>query len=201
MGTQSVFERMSNSNMTRLSVGDRVIDTEDDDPNVGIVIARPPEQTIEDWEFSTSNGPMTTADTNPEYPADTQLVIVSFLSDLNGYWEGWQNVESNELFDGVEDNDVHRYGFPEPRLALADENGSETNPAAEPTEQEVKPPDKFMPIIERLEQNDFSVVYDVDAQELLVEKYGVEHTIDHDGTVQGESGIKGRIETIVNRFL
>lgn len=191
---------MSDSSMTRLSVGDRVIDTEDDDPNIGIVIARPPEKTIEEWEFSTSDGPMTTADTNPEYPADTQLVIVSFRSDLNGYWEGWQNVEPDELFNGVEDNGVHRYGFPEPRLAPADENESEANTAVEPTEQEVKPPTKFTPVIERLEQNDFSVTYDADVQELLVEKYGVEHTIDHDGTVQGESGIKGRIETIVNRF-
>ncbi|WP_227377171.1 hypothetical protein [Haladaptatus halobius] len=62
---------MSESDMTRLSVGDRVIDTEDDDPNVGVVIAKPSEQTIADWEFQTSEGPMTTAEMNPEYPADT----------------------------------------------------------------------------------------------------------------------------------
>ncbi|EFW92339.1 hypothetical protein ZOD2009_09790 [Haladaptatus paucihalophilus DX253] len=29
-----------------------------------------------------------TAGTNPEYLANTQLVVVSFLSDLTGDWEG-----------------------------------------------------------------------------------------------------------------
>ncbi|WP_227355886.1 hypothetical protein [Haladaptatus salinisoli] len=192
---------MSESDMKRLSVGDRVIDTEDDDPSVGVVVARPPEQTIAEWEFSTDDGTKTTADTNPEYPAETQLVVIAFKNALNGYWSDWYEADPDELYQGVRENDVHHYGFPEPRLALVSESESETREDTEPTEQQAEPPEQFEPIIERLEQNDFSVAYDADAQELHVEKFGVEHTIDPDGTVQGESGIKGRVETIVNRFL
>jgi hypothetical protein len=72
--------------MTRLSVGGRVIDTDDDDPNVGVVVARPLEKTIADRKISTNNGTTTAVEMNPEYPADSQLVIIAFKSALNGCW-------------------------------------------------------------------------------------------------------------------
>ncbi|MFH5802363.1 hypothetical protein [Haladaptatus sp. CMAA 1911] len=191
---------MSEMGTTRLSVGDRVIDTDDDNPDEAVVIARPPETTIAEWEFPTNEGPMTTADTNPEYPADAQLVLVSFLSDLNGYWEEWTDADPADLRDGVEANHVHRYGFPEPRLAPVDQ--SEISPEnTEPTGNEAEPPEQFRPVIERLEQNEFTVSYDVGEQVIRVEKFGVEHTIDQDGTVGGESGIKSRVKSIADRFL
>jgi hypothetical protein len=191
---------MSEMGTTRLSVGDRVIDTDDDNPDKAVVIARPPETTIAEWEFPTNEGPMTTADTNPEYPADAQLVLVSFLSDLNGYWEEWTDADPADLRDGVEANHVHRYGFPEPRLAPVDQ--SETSPEnTEPTDNEAKPPEQFTPVIERLEQNEFTVSYDAGEQVIRVEKFGVEHTIDQEGTVGGESGIKNRVKSIADRFL
>jgi hypothetical protein len=206
MDPQSLGGIMGKSSMTRLSVGDRVVDTDDNDPSEGIVISRPPEQMIEDWEFSTDDGTKTTADTNPEYPADTQLVIVAFKNALNGYWPEWEEADPDDLFAGVRANGVHHYGFPEPRLAPVNHSENASPEGEETTKQremgeETGPPDKFTPVIERLEQNDFSIAYDATVQELQVEKYGVEHTIGHDGSVQGESGIKGRIETIVNRFL
>ncbi|WP_231188426.1 hypothetical protein [Haladaptatus sp. DYF46] len=191
---------MSESNIDSLSIGDRVIDTEDDDPNEGIVIARPPKQTIQDWEFPTSEGPMTTADTNPKYPANTQLVIISFRSDLNDYWEDWRDTDPEDLLEGVEDNSVHRYGFPEPRLTPVVESESQLRQDEKSTDQEAIL-ELYKPIIERLEQNEFTVEYEADTQALQVEKYGVEHTITRDGTVLGESGIKNRVESIVNRFL
>ncbi|MFB9807051.1 hypothetical protein ACFFQF_18245 [Haladaptatus pallidirubidus] len=192
---------MSETEMTRLSVGDCVIDTDDDNPDEAIVIARPPATTIAEWEFPTNEGPMTTADTNPEYPADTQLVLVSFLSDLNDYWEEWDNADSADLYDGVEDNHVHRYGFPEPRLAPVDERETTPEEDTDLTDNEAEPPEQFTPVIDRLEQNEFTVSYDADEQVIRAEKFGVEHTINHDGTVGGESGIKNRVKSIVDRFL
>ncbi|WP_231189489.1 hypothetical protein [Haladaptatus sp. DYF46] len=132
---------MSEMGTARLSVGDRVIDTDDDNPDVGIVIARPSETTVAEWEFPTNEGPMTTADTNPGYPADSQLVLVSFLSDLNGYWEEWNDADPNDLYDGVEANHVHRYGFPEPRLAFVDEGETIPEGATEPANKETEPPE------------------------------------------------------------
>jgi hypothetical protein len=200
----SVHERrrMSESTMEKLPIGTRVIDTEDDDPSVGIVVWRSPEQTIADWEFQTSEGPMTTAETNPEYPADTQLVVVAFETDLDASWEGWRDANPDTFFEGVRKHGVRRYGFPEPRLAPADENRRKNGEREVISDEEAEmPPEEFTPIMERLEQNEFAVGYDSSEQVLRVEKYGIEHTIAHDGTVQGESGIKGRVETIVQRFL
>lgn len=193
---------MSESTRGTVSVGTRIIDTEDDDPSLGIVVWRPPEQTIADWKYQTSEGTMTTADTNPDYPADTQLVVIAFETDLDGYWPGWDEASPDDLFEGVCDHDVHHYGFPEPRLTLADERGSDGAESENTIEQEMEaPPEEFVPIMERLEQNEFTIGYDAGEQVLRVEKYGVEHAITHDGTVKGESGIKGRVETIVQRFL
>lgn len=192
---------MSEMGTTRLSVGDRVLDTDDDNPDEAVVIARPPETTIAEWEFPTDEGPMTTADTNPDYPADTQLVLVSFLSDLNGYWEEWTDVDPADLYDGVEANHVHRYGFPEPRLAPVDESETTPKEDTEPIDTEAEPPKEFRPVIDRLEQNEFTVSYDAGEQVIRVEKFGVEHTIDQDGTVGGESSIKNRVGSIVDRFL
>ncbi|EFW92328.1 hypothetical protein ZOD2009_09735 [Haladaptatus paucihalophilus DX253] len=192
---------MSEMGMTQLSVGDRVIDTDDDNPDEAVVIARPPATTIAEWEFPTDEGPMTTADTNPEYPADAQLVLVSFLSDLNGYWEDWNDADPVDLRDGVEANHVHRYGFPEPRLAPADQSETSPDGETEPADNEAEPPEQFRPVIGRLEQNEFTVSYGADEQVTRVEKFGVEHTIDQKGTVGGESGIKNRVTSIVDRFL
>jgi len=98
---------MGDSGMARLSVGARVIDTEDDDPSVGIVVARPSEQTIADWEFSTNDGTKTTADTNQEYPADTQLVIVAFKTALNEYWSEWEYPNNPREASGRDPEAVH----------------------------------------------------------------------------------------------
>lgn len=193
---------MSKSTTTRLTVGTRVVDTEDDDPNSGIVVWHPSEKTIADWEYPTDEGTVTTAETNPTYPADTQLVVIAFETALDACWPEWNEAEPDALFEGVREHGVHHYGFPEPRLASADESGREEAESDDTTEQETEaPPEEFTPIMERLEQNEFMVGYDSSEQVLRVEKFGVEHTIDHDGTVQGESGIKRRVETIVNRFL
>ncbi|RBI58573.1 hypothetical protein DMJ13_25920 [halophilic archaeon] len=192
---------MSDAGMANLSVGDRVIDTEDDDPNQAVVVWCPSEKTIADWEFQTSEGMMTTAETNPEYSADAQLVVVSFEDDLNGYWEGWQDVETGDLFEGVRENGVHQYGFPESRLQHADE-ATETTESDDPGEEEtVALPEEFPEIAERLEQSEYDVEYDTSEEVLRVEKHGVEHAVEHDGTVRGESGIKQRVTEIVDRFL
>ena len=68
-----------------------MIDTEDDDPNQAVVVWRPSAKTIADWEFQTNEGTMTTAETNPGYPADAQLVVVALETALDEYWEDLQN--------------------------------------------------------------------------------------------------------------
>jgi hypothetical protein len=99
-----------------LSVSDSVADTKDDDPNEAIVIKRPSGQTITDWEYETASGVTTTAEENPAYPADEQLVIVAFRSDLADAIDDWQALDTESLFEAVVEHDINRYGFPKSRL-------------------------------------------------------------------------------------
>jgi hypothetical protein len=50
------------------SVGDSVTDTEDGDPDEAIVVDRPAEKTIADWEHKTDSEKTMTAAENPRYP-------------------------------------------------------------------------------------------------------------------------------------
>jgi hypothetical protein len=75
---------------TRLSVGDSVVDSEDDDPDETIVIERPSGQAISEWAHDTESGTATVAATNPDYPADDQLIVVVFRSALNESVPDWQ---------------------------------------------------------------------------------------------------------------
>lgn len=194
---------MSDTDTEPLSVRDRVIDTDDDDPNVGVVVWKPSAMTIADWNFPTDDGQKTVAETNPAYADDSQLVIIAFEDDLNGYWEGWRDADSHSLFDGVCENGVYHYGFPEERLARTESEPADDSERAEsPTEDSRVPvPEAFPDIAERLEQNEFAVAYDPSEEVLRVEKHGVEHAVEHDGTVRGESGIKQHVTVIVDRFL
>lgn len=193
---------MSDTRMAPLSVRDRVIDTEDDDPNA-VVVWNPSEMTIADWEYTTADGQTTTAEANPEYPPDSSLVIVAFEDDLDGHWEGWREADTDSLFDGVCENGVHHYGFPAERLAHAESEPSADDEHGERSEDDsaVAMPEAFPQIAQRFEQNEFEVAYDPNEEVLRVEKHGVEHAIEHDGTIRGDSGIKSRVEVIVNRFL
>ncbi|RBI58767.1 hypothetical protein DMJ13_25885 [halophilic archaeon] len=192
---------MGEGNTTQLSVGERVIDVEDDDPNQAVVVWRPAEKTIADWEFQTSEGTTTTAETNPEYPTDTQLVVVAFETALDEYWDGWLEAEPADLFEGIRENGVHQYGFPESRLAPASEATASTQRDETGTEEEVALPKEFPEIAERLEQSGFDVAYDAGEEVLRVEKHSVEHAIEHDGTIRGKNGMKQRVKVIVDRFL
>lgn len=163
----------------------------------------PSEMTIADWEFHTDDGQTTVAETNPDYPADSSLVIVAFEEDLDGHWEGWREADAHTLFDGVCENGVHHYGFPEERLAhVESQSSADSEYSKSPEHEPRKPlPEAFPDIAERLEHNEFEVVYDPSEQVLRAEKHGIEHAIEHDGTVQGDSGMKRRVEVIVNRFM
>ena len=96
---------------------------------------------------------------------------------------------------------MHQYGFPESRLKPANEETASSERDETVADGEMTLPEEFPETAVRLEQNEFDVTYDAGDQVLRVEKHGVEHTIEHDGTVRGESGMKQRVTVVVNRFL
>ncbi|RBI59392.1 hypothetical protein DMJ13_22465 [halophilic archaeon] len=153
--------------------------------------------------FQTDGGETTAAETNPKYPADNPLIIVAFETDLDGHWEGWRDADSHSLFDGVCENGVHHYGFPEGRLAFVESEPADDSERAESPEEDSRMPmpQAFPDIAECLEQSEFAVAYDPSEEGLRVEKFGIEHAIEHDGTIRGESGMKSRVSVIVSRFM
>jgi hypothetical protein len=171
----------SNYSPPALSIGDSVADTEDADPDEAIVIDRPADQTIADWEHDTGDGTTTAAEENPEYPADEQLVVVAFREALNSAIDGWQALDGDELLQQVDKHDIKQYGFPESRLNQI-----------EPGELAAQWLDS---LAERFDDAGWDVTHN--PTELLVTQYDEEYRIIADGTVEGDGEYREPLENIV----
>jgi hypothetical protein len=165
--------------------GTRVIDGDDDDPNDAVVVWRPEDKTVADWEYEVDGETYTTAESNPDYPDDDQLVLIVFESALEEAWPEWEEADPGDLYEEVQERDVRLFGFPESRLErnLPDR------------------PDEFDEIEARLEENGFEVEYDEESGELYTEKYGTEYWVKPDGTVEGDEGLRSRVTSIVSRYM
>jgi hypothetical protein len=99
-----------------MNEGTRVIDSEDDDPNAAIVVWRPESKTIADWTYEAGGETYTTAESNPDYPADEQLIVVVFKRALEDAWAEWTDADPNDLYTGATERNLPLFGFPESRL-------------------------------------------------------------------------------------
>ncbi|QCC51168.1 hypothetical protein [Halapricum salinum] len=179
-----------------MNEGTRVFDGDDADPDEAVVVWRPEGTTIADWEYEADGETYTTAESNPDYDPDEQLVLLSFVDDLDEHWGAWTAHDPDELYEGVQEHDVPHYGFPEGRLVEADTDEGDVD-----GDDAVEVPAEFETIRERLEENGFTVEVDEEAAELYVEKYGTEYVVAADGTVTGDEGLRNRVTSIVNRYL
>lgn len=93
------------------AIGERVYDREDDNQNTAIVANTPPIP-ANDWEVY--GGPTTVADDNPDYPAETPIVMATFENDLSNLddWDQETYLSTSELSAA----DAPYYTFPTPRL-------------------------------------------------------------------------------------
>lgn len=171
----------SDKSLGSLSVGDSVADIKDDDPDEALVIKRPPEQTIADWEYETESGSTTTAEENPEYPADDQLVIVAFRSAVTDAIDDWQGLDEEALFEAVVDRDINQYGFPESRLEQI-----------EPGELEAEWLDS---LADRFTDAGWEVTHNTTT--LVVTQYDEEYRITAHGTVEGDGEYRTPLKNIV----
>lgn len=146
--------------------GDRVVDTEDDDPNPAVVVAVPGGQTLADWTYEVDGEERTTAEANPDYPADEQLVIVAFETVLDEYWPGWEDAATEDLFDGVKEHDINHYGFPESRLGYR------------------TPPTALEAVVARVAPEVDAVEWNPEHQLLVVEKLGETYMVAPAETIQ-----------------
>lgn len=165
----------------RFSVGDSVIDRADDDPNEAIVVQYSDDQTIADWEYETDAGARTTAEDNPDHPADEQLVVVVFRSSLASKWSDWQDADPETLFEGTAEREITRYGFPESCL--------------EPIEPGALDAQWLDGLADRLADAGWEVTHNTTT--LVVRQFGEEYRITADGTVEGEGEHLTPLETLV----
>lgn len=97
--------------------GDYVIDTDDESPDLAVVVERPG-VTIADRTVTAEDGDTrTVAADNPKYDPETPAVVVAFVtSGLDTEWPDWTDAAPDELAAGTRDHGVKRYTFPETRL-------------------------------------------------------------------------------------
>jgi hypothetical protein len=166
-----------------LSLGDSVIDGEDDDPNEAIVIGRPKDRVITDWEYEKEGEIITTAEENPEYPGDEQLVVAAYRDTLDDDWPAWEETDPTELYEGTAQRDINQYGFPEGRLE-----------AIEPGELEAQWLDG---LADRLADAGWDVTNE--PTELIVEQFGERYRITADASVVGEGNCRTPLETLIEK--
>lgn len=182
-----------------MDAGTRVYDNEDEFPDDAVVVRRPDEMTITDWEYEADGETYTTAESNPDYPEDEQLVVIAFEAELDEHWPDWRETEDEALAEGVEAHGISTYGFPEGRLTVIEESDDSDDDTDEAAESEPEPPAEFDVLEERFEENGFDVR--VEGPQLHVEKYGDAYVVEADGTVEGEGGLRNRVTSIAGRYL
>jgi len=96
-----------------MDVGDPVLDTDDDDPDLAVVV-HCPAASIAQRTVPVEGEERTVAADTPTYSGDDSAVVVAFVdSGLNGHWPEWTETAPAELYEAAQANDVSLYTFPE----------------------------------------------------------------------------------------
>jgi len=108
-----------------MNEGTRVVDGDESDPNDAVVVWRPDDMTTADWTYEAGGETYTTAESNPDYPDDEQLVVVVFENILEEAWPEWTTANPNNLYEGVKERNLPLFGFPETRLETIDSDSGD----------------------------------------------------------------------------
>ena len=171
--------------------GEYVIDTEDDEPNLAVVLYRS-ETPIGEWEIDPPGGDRrTVAADNPGYDETEPVVVVAFVeSGLNQHWPEWTDADSAALYERAQDTDMKLYHFPASRLRTLDDESV----AAFVAEQTVAMDD----LQGRLEDAGWQT--ELHSGVLTVSKMGEQYRIHPTGGVEGEGQVRGPLENIVDEY-
>lgn len=190
-----------------LGIGTVVVDREDDDPDRGVVVNRPP-VAAEEWDtYVDENGEqVTVADDNPEYDPEAEVVVVVFQTVLDQIRPDWA-AEAPLALGELHAEGASTYAFPPGRLepigAIDAGAGSPTPDAAEgPDEGDVEVPDEMEALAERLRGGgNVEVVFRGGTPTLCVEKLGATYLIRPDSTVEGDGPHTDRLVDVAGAYL
>ena len=104
----------SNTVASDYSPGDIVVDREDSDPNLAVVVNRPPVP-AEEWNVPVGDEDeeITVADENPEYDPEANVIVVAFHHDLVESHPDWSKSEGSLRLTEAK---CSTYTFPPGRL-------------------------------------------------------------------------------------
>ena len=181
-----------------LSVGDVVIDLEDERPNPAAVVNLPPKR-ADEWDARWSRGEtVTVAEDNPGYPADAQVVEVVYLDRLREAYPTWAGESAIRLVE-LNDREVNHYSFPRPRLQRvgeleADDAAGEDAPVGLAV--------GFRALTAHLDEvHGAQMDGSRSPPALVVERDGVTYRITADGRVEGDGPLTERLEDLTSKYL
>lgn len=173
--------------MRRYEYGDLVVDREAEEPSIGVVVNRPATR-AGDWEIR--DGETTVAEENPEYPADSPLVVVVHQDDLEAYDPDWESFdgEDRSLVEFAEAG-VPYYAFPEARVKPVPDRVMH---------EQIDPTPATEALLERLKQGGMTCLLE-DEETIRAEKLGKEYILRPGELVDGEGVLRDRLETVVKQ--
>ncbi|WP_114579266.1 hypothetical protein [Saliphagus sp. LR7] len=174
-----------------MNPGDYVIDTDDESPDLAVVVERPAE-TIADRPVTAEDGDTrTVADDNPEYDPETPAVVIAFVSGLDTGWPDWTDAAPDELAVGTRDHDVKRYTFPETRLTTVPTEDADALREAQTTVD-------MAALQTHLEDADWTT--EREGLLLTVEKFDDQYHIYPTGDVDGDGRVRQPLTNIVENY-
>jgi len=174
-----------------MDVGDYAIDTDDDEPDLAVVIGCP-ERSIDEITVGSGDAQRTVAEDNPEYDPTEPVVRVAFVeSGLNQDWPAWTEADPADLSEGVQDHDVKCYYFPESRLMTVTDEQAAAMLAERTVDMDA--------LQRRLEDADWDIETRADGS-MVVEKMSEQYCIYPTGTVEGDGQIRAPLKNIVTEY-
>ena len=174
-----------------MNPGTYVIDTDDDDPNLAVVLHHSA-TAIAEWIINPSEREeRPVAADNPDYAEEEPVVVVAFVeSGLDRYWPEWTDADPEELYEGAQATDMKLYHFPESRLTVLDDQQ-----VAAFTRETVA----MDALQARLDAADWQT--ELADGVLTVEKMDEQYRIHPSGDVEGEGQVRGPLENVVAEYL
>lgn len=174
-----------------MDAGDYVIDTDDDDPDLAVVVHRPGVP-IDEIVIRAGGEARSVAADNPAYAADDPAVVVAFVeSGLTQAWPDWLDHRAEGLYAGAQNHHITLYTFPEGRLAtVSRERAAEllTEPALN---------------MDALQTRLVDAGWDVERSEnetIRAETMGEQYRIYPTGEIDGHGQIRKPLENIVAQY-
>lgn len=169
---------------SNVSVGSYAVDSEAAFPDLMVVVNRPGVE-AQDWD--TRRGDSTVAADNPDYPVDSSVLVVVFLSDLEEWCSDWEDSDVTDFsLEALAGDSVPFYAFPANRLE---------EPSKELLQEAIDPTPETAELLQLLQDGGIDCELD-DAQTIVCTKFGETYRVRPGELVSGSGVLAERLESL-----